>query len=74
MCQSQTSPWHFEAWLVALFYHIMWALFLGKNNTVKQIFSDGAADDGKQIYLSCKQSNLWASLISGKETIFPLSL
>lgn len=33
-------------------------LFEKQNKTVKQIFSDGAVDHGKQVYFSGKQGNL----------------
>lgn len=40
-----------------------------KNNRVKQIFSDGAVDHGKQIYFSDKQSNQVLSLTDGEKLL-----
>lgn len=42
---------------ILLFLASMCNLYL-KKNPVKQIFSDGAVDHGKQVYFSGKQGNL----------------
>ncbi len=40
-----------------------------KNNKVKQIFSDGAVDHGKQIYFSGEQSNVVLSWRVAKQLL-----